>query len=152
MKFDDLYQYTGEIGVYQICVIVFFFAFDLYALDSTTMIFIGAEMPHWCRVEPLSNFSYFQQKYIAIPYEPDGGGQDYSSCKMFELNYSSYSEEELMSWNRSLMVDDTTPTVDCQHWIYEQSTFVSTLASRVNTEAMYYFSYLRLAHNARLKL
>ena len=68
MQFDDLTEFTGEMGVYQGCVFALLVTLDLYALDATTMIFVGADMPHWCRIDELANLPFDQQKYIAIPY------------------------------------------------------------------------------------
>jgi hypothetical protein len=139
MHFDDLYEYTGQIGVYQICVLIILFAFDLFALDATTMIFVGADMPHWCRIEGLEHLPFERQKYIGIPYTEGTPGQEYdqehltySSCKMFALNYSALTDEELKDWNRTLLLNESTPVIDCKHWVYDQTTFVSTIVSEVS--------------------
>jgi hypothetical protein len=135
MHFDELYEFTGQIGVYQVCVLIILFAFDLFALDSTTMIFVAADMPHWCRIEPLAGLPFEQQKYIGIPYSEGPTGQEedqiYSSCRMFALNYSAFSDEELSNWNRTLAINDSTPTIECTQWTYDQTTFVSTIVSEV---------------------
>ena len=136
MQFEEIYQYIGQIGVYQICVLILIFGFDLFSLDSTTMIFVGADMPHWCRIERLMNISFDRQKDIGIPYTAEAesqgqGRQEYDSCKMFALNYSAYSDDELYNWNRKLMINESTPLMDCTQWVYDQTTFVSTIVSRV---------------------
>jgi len=144
MKYDDIYEYIGEMGVYQRCVTVAMFGFALYALDSVTMIFVGASMPHWCRVEELSNLSYSQQKYIAIPTPTDSkdadsnpdspvNGMFYSSCRMYNLSYGQYSDDDFLDWNRTDVIEKGTPTVLCDQWIYDQTTFISTIVSRVHT-------------------
>jgi hypothetical protein len=139
MHFDDLYEYTGQIGVYQICVLIILFAFDLFSLDATTMIFVGADMPHWCRIEELEHLPFERQKYIGIPYTEGIPGQEYdqehltySSCQMFALNYSALTDEELKDWNRTLLLNESTPVIDCKHWVYDQTTFVSTIISEVS--------------------
>jgi hypothetical protein len=134
MHFDDLYQYTGQIGVYQVCAAIILLSLNLYSLDSMTMIFVGADMPHWCRIDELVHLPFEKQKYIGIPYDdgsPSEGGSTYSSCKMFALNYSAFSNDELTTWNRTLLISDRTPVTDCTQWIYDQTTFVSTIVSRV---------------------
>ena len=143
MKYDDVYEYIGQMGVYQCCITAAMFAFALFGLDAVTMVFVGASMPHWCRVEELSNLSYSQQKYIAIPPPEDTSDADsnpdapvdgvfYSSCRMYNISYEQYDEEYFNSWNRTDMVDENTPTITCNKWIYEQTIFISTIVSRVH--------------------
>lgn len=103
------------------------------------MVFVGADMPHWCRIERLEHLPFERQKYIGIPYEDGSLGQGddqghltYSSCQMFAFNYSALSNDELNDWNRTLLLNESTPIVDCTHWIYDQTTFVSTIVSRVS--------------------
>ena len=67
-------------------------------------------------------------RYISIPLDNDG---DYVSCERYDLNYSSYSIADLINWDRSVMVDNTTATVSCDDWVYDQSIFRSTIISRV---------------------
>lgn len=67
MKYDEVYEYVGQMGTYQRCVMAAMLGFTLFSLDSVTMIFVGADMDHFCRVEALTNLSYDRQKYIAIP-------------------------------------------------------------------------------------
>ena len=130
MEFDDVYQYLGQIGVYQVCVLILIFLLNLYTLDVTTIIFVGADMPHWCRIDQLANLSFRHQKNIAIPLIAPGLS-DYSSCQMYDLNYSAFSSEELLGWNRTLMINENTSVIDCDQWTYDQSTFVSTIVSEV---------------------
>ena len=127
---DDLCKYTGQFGVYQACIFVCLMGLNFYLYDSLTIIFVGADMPHWCRVDELANLSFSQQQNIAIPYS-EPGSAEYSSCQVYSLNYSAYSNEELLSWNRTLMVNENTPVGDCNQWTYDQTTFVSTIVSRV---------------------
>jgi hypothetical protein len=138
MKYDDIHQHIGSIGVFQVCVVIAMSLFCMFTCDSITMIFVGAEMPHWCRIERLEHLPFERQKYIGIPYTEGTPGQEYdqehltySSCQMFALNYSALTDEELKDWNRTLLLNESTPTVDCKQWIYEQTTFVSTIVSRV---------------------
>ena len=37
--------------------------------------FIGGDMEHFCQVPRLQNYSYDQQKYIAIPYDEENSNQ-----------------------------------------------------------------------------
>jgi len=67
MKYDYVYTYVGQMGLFQklVCAAIFFFS--LFTLDAVQMIFVGADMNHWCLVPELSNLSYEQQKNIASP-------------------------------------------------------------------------------------
>ena len=86
-------------------------------------------MNHFCKVPRLANLSYTRQQEIAIPLlEGREGG--YSSCRVFDFNFSSLTDEELGGWNRSL-ADEGVASVDCSEWVFDQSFFVSTIVSRV---------------------
>lgn len=131
MKFEDLYQHTGQMGWFQWNIIILLFLFTMSTIESITMIFVGADMPHFCQVEELENLSYDLQKHIAIPLDANGAS---SSCEMFHLDYSNYSTEDYLTWNRTLMLDNNTGVVPCSKWIYEQVVFVSTIVSRVRVD------------------
>jgi len=74
------------------------------------------------------------QKNVAIPTRSsDDGSVEYSSCEMFALNYSQFNRSQFDSWNRSLIISDDTPVVECSEWTYDQSQFTSTIVSKVPT-------------------
>ncbi len=75
------------------------------------------------------------QRYISAPTEQikEDGSVVYESCKMFDLNYSAYSRDELLNWDRDSMVDNMTQTIDCQAWVYDQSVMSRTIVSDVCT-------------------
>ena len=135
MKYDDIYAYIGQVGTYQCCVLVAIALFQMFLVDSVTFIFVGALMPHWCRVPDLAAVSFGRQRYIAIPPgDPaagDGETEAYSQCEMYAFNYSAFSKAELRAWNRTRMVDNSTEIVRCNDWVYDQTTFVRTVVSRV---------------------
>ena len=132
MKYEDVYLYIGELGRYQLCVYAVIFLVCMYSCDSIHMIFIGADMAHWCRVEELVHLPYDQQKYVAVPYD-ESAADGYSSCLTFaDRNYSVYGEDELLRWNRSEQFTSDTPVVAaCTKWVYDQSIFSSTIVSKV---------------------
>jgi len=134
MTKSDLNEYIGDIGLYQWRVFIVVFLFTIYCTDSIQIIFLGADMPHWCRVPELEDLPYDAQKKVAIPTQSveDDGSVEYSSCEMFALNYSVYNRSEFHSWNRSLMIGDKTSTVKCSEWIYDRSQFTSTIVSKVS--------------------
>jgi len=133
MTKSDLNEYIGDIGPYQWRVFIVVFLFTIYCTDSIQIIFLGADMTHWCRVPEIEDLPYDVQKNVAIPAQStDGGGSvEYSSCEMFSLNYSVYNRSQFYSWNRSLMITNETTTVKCSEWTYDQSQFTSTIVSKV---------------------
>jgi len=133
MTGGDLNAYIGDIGVYQWRVFVAVFIFNLFNAETYHIVFVGAYMPHWCRVPELDNLPYDVQKNVAIPAESTDhdGSVEYSSCEMFSLDYSAYNRSEFYSWNRSLMVTNETSVVRCSEWMYDQSQFTSTIVKKV---------------------
>ena len=138
----DLDEYIGEIGLYQWRVFIVVFLFTIYCTDSIQIIFLGADMAHWCRVPELVGLPADVQKKVAIPasastvdlHDDDNGGGsvvEYSSCEMFSLNYSVYNRSQFYTWNRSLMISNETAIVKCSDWTYDQSQFISTIVSKV---------------------
>ena len=81
------------------------------------------------------------QKYIAIPYKESSNGDEvvYNSCQYYDLDYSSFSDEELLHWNRSVMegVYNTSGVKECDAWVYDQSVMVSTAVSDVSRMGCY---------------
>lgn len=145
MTKSDLNDYIGEIGVYQWRVFVVVFLFTIYCTDSIQIIFLGAEMPHWCRVPELVDLPPNIQKKVAIPAESSDhdGFVEYSSCEMFSLDYSVYNRSQFYSWNRTVMISNKTSTVKCSEWTYDQSQFTSTIVNKVsNVYACLHFSSL----------
>jgi hypothetical protein len=130
MKYDEVYEFIGEFGRYQVAVFVTVFSMILYTVDSLHMVFVGGSMDHWCRVDELSDLPYDVQKYVAIPSTDNG---EYSSCSRYALDYSRYNESDFYDWNRTTAIANNTPIVDCSgQWTYDQSTFQSTIVSKFN--------------------
>ena len=135
MKYEDIYEYIGQIGRYQWLIFSLNFLFSMYCVDSIHMVFIGGSMDHWCHVDELDGLPYDVQKNVAIPAETstDGLSTVYSSCKMFALDYSVYNQSEFETWNRTEMISENTSSVSCEQWTYDQSTFQSTIVKKVTT-------------------
>ena len=138
MKFDDALEEAGSLGFYQV-IIYFMTSVTMFmSSDSIQMNFMAAETPHWCKVESLQNFSFKAQLFIAIPSEGDGGSGDYSGCNRFPFNFSEFSREELMTWNRSertsgISRDDW---VSCDEgWNYDRGQFAETIISKASSSS-----------------
>ena len=133
-KFDDVFDYVGQIGVYQVVLCTFLALFSFWGVEVVSITFIAGEMPHWCRVPELTSLPPAQQRYIAIP--PSDGAGDYSQCSVYRLNFSRYSLEALRAWNRSDMVTADTPRMRCAHgWLYEPDLYLSTSVNRVSVRS-----------------
>ena len=92
--------------------------------------FFGGNMDHWCQIPRLANFSFEQQKNIAIPFE-EPSKSDFNQCYMYDMNYSAYSDEELVNWNRTLMESVSNVTIECRNgWVFDKSVFVSSIVSQ----------------------
>jgi len=129
-------SYFVDIGVYQLRVIIVVLAASALASDSMHIIFIGANMPHWCRVPELVDLPHDVQKRVAIPSLTSDGRQ-FSSCEMYSLDYGAFNRSQFYSWNRSLMVSNDTPVVACSRWTYDQTQFVSTIVSEVRSPSLF---------------
>jgi hypothetical protein len=135
--YDDLvFDIVGEFGPAQWLVFGFVWLNAFLGLDPVHMVFIGADMNHWCRV-PLSsaaaNLSVERQLYVGVPRTgPDDTGP-YSSCLLFDVNWTHVDTEQLDVWNRSERIASGLKTVACSDWIYDQTNFRSTIVKRVGS-------------------
>ena len=50
---------------------------------------------------------------------------------MYALDYDAFNASQFKSWNRSLMIGNDTPKVECSEWTYDQSQFTSTIVNKV---------------------
>jgi len=143
MIYDSIYEYTGHVGRFQLLMMSFMFAVTVFSMDVMNMIFVGGQMNHWCLVDELSSLTPDQQKYIAIPAVPESNDGDviddiivYSSCEVFDVNWTTYEVDELANWNRTQWIEgggngSTIAVRQCGTWNYDQSVFTSTVVSRV---------------------
>jgi len=137
MNYDDLYEYTGQMGRLQWLLFTGVCCLSVYCMESVNLIFVGGEMDHWCRVDELDALPHDRQKSIAIPAaaetnEADSGGMIYSRCSMYAANWST----DATWWNGSHDNGTTDyDVVSCTSWVYDQSQYSSTIVSRASTHA-----------------
>ena len=131
MDFDDLLPDIGEFGLYQVLVSCLIGFLACHAgCQNIALNFLAPSVDHWCKVDRLQNFTFAQQRYIAVPYEStQTGGQRYSQCRRFDFDFSALTEGELFRWNRSQMALNT--TVTCNAWVYDLSQFASSATDKV---------------------
>ena len=127
MQYDDLYDLVGHFGLYQFCVFLCCCINVLYDNEAVTMVFVGGDMDHFCKVDRLSNLSYAQQRSIAIPVTSSGA---YSECTQYDRDYEAYTDDQLINWNSS--AETGAAVIDCTQWVYDQSTFISTIVGKVS--------------------
>ncbi len=143
MEYDDVFQFIGESGLYQILLYILvglpsFFGGPINIIPN----FAGYTQQHWCYVEQLQNYPHDWQKYVAIPYV-DGNPAEYDSCLVYDLDYANLTDDVIRNWNRSLSISEETETVECDAWVYDQSEFVSTIVSDVRMLCMQIDEYAK---------
>jgi len=134
IHFDDVFDYVGHFELFQILTFLVLGTMGtINGMQDMSSVFIGADVDHWCHVPRLANFSYDQQKYIAIPLDSDSesDGDEYERCLMFDLDWNGYTDSELVTWNRSSLPTDT-PTVSCDSVVFDKHTFHSTIGMEWN--------------------
>ena len=136
MEFQDVFQYIGDLGLYQILM---FFTLGIISMingfQGLAPNFFLAPMNHLCDVGRLDNFSYDTQMYVAIPFQDGGDTDEYASCKMYDLDYDSLSDEDILTWNRSTVVNSS--TIECSSgWVYDRWEFESTIVSKVTPSSI----------------
>ena len=73
--------------------------------------------------------SHSQQKDIAIPYDSDPD-IEYSRCSYYDLPWDTYTDEELVNWNRTAEVAGANVT-SCQRWVYDESVHLTSIVNEV---------------------
>ena len=131
MDFDSVFHHIGQFGKYHLiftatlCMLTIFAGYQNMAMN-----FIGPKIDHWCKVERLQNFTFQEQKYIAIPsMYAESKERGYSQCERLDLNFSKFTNSQFHMWNRTAL--NQTQTVRCDHWEYDRSTFSSSATSQV---------------------
>lgn len=129
MKFDSILSEINGFGKFQIKLVL------IQMLSRITLPchfllnnFMAAVPPHYCNIIALDDGDVFgnltreQKLAVGVPAEQDGTP---SSCQMF----SKPQYQHLSGSNNS----EDAFTVQCQNgWVYDNSTFKSTLATEVS--------------------
>lgn len=113
ITFSDFYKTVGNIGRFQVCILVMGLLLCMYDSEMVTMVFVGGHMDHWCQVPDLKSLPTDLQKKIAIPFLDRNGKRsenngsldkgEYSSCFRYDRNYTSIL---LLLGNNSDSIDD----------------------------------------------
>ena len=95
------------------------------------MIFVGAKQDHWCDVPALTNLTIQQQRYVSIPMEEGGSGDGYDQCRMYDFRYENFTHEQLVDWNRTIMIQNASIVPCTSGWVFDRTKFTSTIVSQV---------------------
>lgn len=128
MKFESILEEINGFGPFQISILILLFipriALPCHFLMNN---FIAAVPPHHCDISTLDNGEVFrnltqvQRLTVRIPVKENG---DWKSCEMFEE-----PQFQLLSNSSN---SSGLQAVQCQSgWVYDNSTFGSTLATEV---------------------
>lgn len=128
MKFENILEEVDGFGPFQIILIILLCTPRIVLPCHFLLnIFIAAVPPHRCDISSLGDAGLFrnltpgQRLTVSVPLREDGVPE---SCEMF-----AEPQLQLLS-NSSLSAQ--LPTVQCRSgWVYDNSTFTSTLATEV---------------------
>lgn len=135
MKFENILEEINGFGPFQISIIILLFVPRIvlpchFLLNN----FIAGLPPHYCDINKLDdgglfrNLTWEQRLTVSVPMRGDGNPK---SCEMF-----AKPQFQLLA-NSSNSAD--LPTVGCQSgWVFDNSTFTSTLATEVQTSFIVY--------------
>ncbi|XP_013136456.1 PREDICTED: organic cation transporter protein [Papilio polytes] len=131
MDFDAILEDVGTFGKYQKLVIycVLLPAVIPCGFHAYAQLFMAADVVHWCRVPELEHLDDMEVlKNISIPVELKNGIPQYSSCSMYDLNYSyiaaNYPDIDVMN---------NSAVIPCAHgWTYDKSVYTNTVATEFN--------------------
>ncbi len=143
MKFDDVFDLIGQMGVFQVFVFILISISAFLSTETIYVNFTAYAMDHWCRISYLEHLPNDLQKYISIP-TLTSGGKEYDQCHYIDLNYSLYSQEDFYHWNRSHALSGNLPVKKCQSWVYDQSIFTETAVSQVCNEVLLPFNLIQI--------
>ena len=59
MLFEEIYEYAGQFGKYQICLLIEIMVVAFFAGDAFAILFINNKQDHWCNVPELNNLRLF---------------------------------------------------------------------------------------------
>lgn len=134
MRFENILTDINGFGRFQIMIIAMNFL-GRFTLPCHFMLtnFIGAVPDHHCDIGSLDdevifmNLSQEQKVIVSIPVQEDGS---LSSCRMFE------EPQYHLLFNSSNFTN--VPTTQCNDgWVYDNTTFKSTITSEVISELFF---------------
>ena len=134
MEYDDLLVLIGEFGTYQRIIMILVSMVGIQAaFANMTIVFMGGYPDHYCKIPSLSHLNLAEDilKNLSIPTEIKDDEEVYSSCKMYDRNYSSWTMDNVIEALSE--GPGNTTKIDCTNgWIYDKSTYQSTIVTEVS--------------------
>ncbi|KAJ8025317.1 Organic cation transporter protein [Holothuria leucospilota] len=139
MKFDNILEYIGQFGPYQVRIYILVCLIGgPVAMNSMAQVFFGAASDHWCAVDEwdqevkrctdernngmMEDYLSCIHKYrnISIPVAVDDNGEVYyERCSKYEI---------YTNWSDYMIVNQTTLTTGCDvGWVYDRSMSTRTI-------------------------
>ena len=134
MEYDDLLLFIGEFGIFQRIIIILVSLVGIQAsFANMSIVFLAAVPAHFCNIPSLSHLNLSEDvlKNLTIPIEKKDGEEFYSKCQMYDRNYSSWTMSDV---TEALSEGPgNTSKIDCPNgWIYDKSTYQSTIVTEVS--------------------
>lgn len=127
MIFDDIFETVGAFGLFQLYAFLLIGTFSFWTNDANVAPFIVFQLNHWCHVPQLANQTDEQRRYIGIPLKEDGS---YEQCQQYDLDFSSYTDEDLSAWNRTAILTGNEAVIPCSSWDYDFSDYYSSAVNK----------------------
>ena len=135
IEFDNVFDEIGHFGLIQKFIYLFVgILCFISGAQNLASSFLAADIPHWCRITELQNYSFDEQRYISIPYIDDHEDEDdyddkFESCDMFQLHWSNYTDENFQEWDRDERTDGAATQSCIEGWLYNQDHYKSTIVN-----------------------
>ena len=138
MDYDAILQEIGEFGRYQkrvyflICLVGFPLAFQ-----NMGIVFLAGSPDHWCHDPELQRFNLSQEqlKKLTIPKEVKDGEERYSQCKVYDINFRRFTQNDVrirLKEMNAVNYTSTEKTKKCNSWKYDPTSFYqSTIVTEV---------------------
>ena len=134
VSFDSLYDLVGHFGIYQFMLFLLLGLMSFTENETTFMNFVGYTPDHWCRTEELENYSFETQKNVSVPIKEynSKGEPVFATCQVYGLNYSAYTEDDFLHWQRDVEITNDTAQIACPHgYVYDRAVFQQSMTTKV---------------------
>lgn len=134
--FQHILESVGGLGRWQWKLFILASFCGIFtAFHNLAAVFLAATPDHWCHVAPLDSLGASHDlRNGSVPWEGGWKGQQskYSSCLYYDRNWTGLVEEGLQEDDLPLLPTDGVPTLACQEWEYDHSTYETTAVEEWN--------------------
>ena len=135
VPFDTVYDVAGHFGLYQLVLFIVFSINSFTGNEITFLNFVGYTPDHWCRVKELEKYGFETQKNVSLPIKEynSNGKPMYELCSLYGLNYSVYTDEDILHWDRNVHIPNDTKIIACPDgWVYDKSVIQQSVTTKVS--------------------